>query len=137
MGLSPDEQNALDSLNKDQSILICKPDKGDGVVIMDKVDYYRKMDEMLKDTSKFRKINCDSNITNLTKFQQFLYYSKPKQNFNDEVYARVRPSAAVTPTLYGILKLHKPGIQCRPILASTGNLSMTVLYSSMKFSLHS
>jgi len=40
MGLSPDEQNVLDNLSKDQSILICKPDKRDGVVIMDKVDYY-------------------------------------------------------------------------------------------------
>jgi len=64
MGLYPDEQNALDNLSKDQSILICKPDKRDGIVIMNKVDYYRKMDEILKDTSKFRKVNCDSNLTN-------------------------------------------------------------------------
>jgi len=42
MGLSPDKQNALDNLSKDQSILIRKPDKGDGVVIMDKVDDYQK-----------------------------------------------------------------------------------------------
>jgi len=41
----------------------------------------------------------------------------------DEVYARARPSAAVTPTLYNIPKLHKPGIPCRLILASTGNFT--------------
>jgi len=89
---------------------------------MNKVDYvyYRKMDEILKDTSKFRKVNCDSNITNLTKLQRFLYYLKTKQNLNDEVCARVRPSAAVM-TLYGIPKLHKPGIPCKLILAFTGN----------------
>jgi len=42
---------------------------------------------------------------------------------NDEVYACVKPSAVVTPTLYGIPTFHKSGIPCRPILASTGNFT--------------
>ena len=48
------EFHAIKSLSKLKDIIIQKSDKGNSVVIMDKVDYIRKMDEILKDTSKFQ-----------------------------------------------------------------------------------
>ena len=36
-----------------------KPDKGKGVVILDKDDYNRKMDTILADKSKFQLLNED------------------------------------------------------------------------------
>ena len=37
-----------------------KPDKGNGVVILDKHDYDKKMDEILSDKSKFEHQNDDA-----------------------------------------------------------------------------
>ena len=44
----------------DNSIVIMKPDKGNGVVIVNKDDYYKKMDEILADTSKFELLDDDA-----------------------------------------------------------------------------
>ena len=45
--LSESEMNALKSLQRDRSILISKPDKGNGVVLMDKIDYKNKVNLIL------------------------------------------------------------------------------------------
>ena len=44
----------------DNSIVIMKPDKGNGVVIVNKDDYHKKMDEILADTSKFELLDDDA-----------------------------------------------------------------------------
>ena len=50
---------ALKSLSNDSSIVIIKPDKGNGVVILDKINYVSKMDDILQDSDKFVLINED------------------------------------------------------------------------------
>ena len=52
--------NILKDLGNDSSIVIMKPDKGNGVVLPNKDDYNKKMDEMLSDTSKFELLNDDA-----------------------------------------------------------------------------
>ena len=37
-----------------------KPDKGNGVVIVNKDDYHKKMDEILADSSKFELLDDDA-----------------------------------------------------------------------------
>lgn len=46
----------LKKLRNNDSIIICKPDKGNDVVIIDKNDYMNKMLDLLNDPSKFKKI---------------------------------------------------------------------------------
>ena len=48
-GLSPLEMEALLLIRKDKSLIICKPDKGNGVVLMNKTDYKEKMNTILSD----------------------------------------------------------------------------------------
>ena len=50
-----EELNILKDLRNDSNIM--KPDKGNGVVILDKHDYDKKMDEVLSDMSKFELLN--------------------------------------------------------------------------------
>ena len=49
----------LRNLSSDSSIIISKPDKGNGVVILNKQDYISKMNEILDDSTKFKKIHTD------------------------------------------------------------------------------
>ena len=54
--ISKEEMEALKSLSRDKSIVITRPDKGNGVVLMDKQDYISKVNSVLQDTTKFQKI---------------------------------------------------------------------------------
>ena len=115
--------SALKHLSKDETLIICKPDKGNGVVLTDKKEYVQKMNQLLGDCTKFRPVCADDNITNLASFQRFLYRmsSKKVPDLDAETYQRIRPVAAVTPTLYGLPKIHKDGTPLRPILSSCGS----------------
>ena len=54
--LSDDEEKAMISLSKDKSIVISRPDKGNGVVLMDKSSYISKVNLILTDATKFEKV---------------------------------------------------------------------------------
>ena len=45
-------RKALKSL-RNADIIITKPDKGNGVVLLDRSDYFSKLEMMVKDLSKF------------------------------------------------------------------------------------
>ena len=88
---------------------------------MDKVDYVEKMKNILSNRSRFQKVLRDDNITNLAKFQRFLYYLRKKSFLGKDIYDRIRPTSAVTHTLCKVPKLHKKEYPYRPILASNGS----------------
>ena len=48
--------NEIRTLASNKDIIICKPDKGRGVVILDKATYVTQMHKLLSDNSKFEKI---------------------------------------------------------------------------------
>ena len=68
VGISPEEMEALNFLKKDKSIIICKADKGNAVVLLNKLDYIDKMNCILSDPKRFKQVNYDNNIHNLDKF---------------------------------------------------------------------
>ena len=59
--LNPDKEliTTLQNLSKDKNIVIMKPDKGNGIVILNKEDYNSKMQDIISDTIKFKIINED------------------------------------------------------------------------------
>ena len=52
---------ALQNLSKNKNLIIQKSDKGNSVVIVDREDYIRKMNDILNDKKKFWKINMKDN----------------------------------------------------------------------------
>ena len=51
--------NVLEDLRNDSNIVIMKPDKGNGVVTLNKDDYNQKMENILTDESKFKRLDED------------------------------------------------------------------------------
>ena len=90
---------------------------------MNKQDYVQKMEHILHNKNQFQSVDSDDNIANLAMFQKFLYRLKKSGALETEIYNKIRPVAAATPTLYGLPKIHKEGTPCRPILASYDNFS--------------
>ena len=53
------QHGVLQILRKNKDIVIMKPDKGNGVVILDQKLYNSTIEEIISDTSIFQKLNED------------------------------------------------------------------------------
>ena len=49
----------LKNLSSDKAIIITRPDKGNGVVLLNKIDYITKMENILQDSTKFTRVETD------------------------------------------------------------------------------
>ena len=59
--ISKDDIRILKNLSKDPALVISRPDKGRGVVILNRTDYNNKIESILSDQAKFRLLGDDSN----------------------------------------------------------------------------
>ena len=50
---------AIDNLRKEDSIMILPADKGRSTVVMNKLDYIKKSNDLLDDTSTYKKLKSD------------------------------------------------------------------------------
>ena len=73
------QHRVLRNLRKNKDIVITKPDKGNGVVILDRKLYDNAIQEMNSDTSKFEKFNEDSILKCEASLQRFLRKLKRKK----------------------------------------------------------
>ena len=125
LNISRDQYNALLELSKNEDIIITCPDKGSGIVILNKADYIKKMEEIVADTTKFevckvqdlyqisRKIECKVRTT-------LLNLLKKSGHLTDDEYKRLYPNGSHIGVLYGLPKVHKPNVPTRPICSMVG-----------------
>ena len=59
----------LKNLRKDVAIL--KPDKRNGVVLINNVDYYQSLEHLFIDIKKFKQIDRDPTLTQLSTLQKY------------------------------------------------------------------
>jgi len=97
----------LNKLKSNTDIVITRPDKGSGVVILDKNVYNNSIKTMLSDTSKFRKLQKDPTLLREGQLQRRLLKAKKKGFFTDTEYAKVYPSGSRPARSYGLPKTHK------------------------------
>ena len=113
--------DTLRDLRRNDNIVITRPDKGNGVVVMNKKDYVQKMTSILSQEDKFQRIGkaetCDTTLLQERALQAFLLRQQKAGKISKGVYERVRPVGASRPRMYGIPKIHKDGTPLRPILS--------------------
>ena len=99
-----------------------KPDKGNGVVILNREDYNNKMSVIIDDPSKFKPLSTDQLKETLhreTKLRNFLKSLKKENVITDELYKKICPIGSRPPgILHGLPKVHKANIPVRPILSA-------------------
>ena len=123
---SQKELNTLKDLYNDNSIVIMKPDKGNGVVILNKDEYHKKMDEILADSSKFEILDDDAVKLTLKRENQVKAFLKKLKSDNcvtEKTYNELYPTGTRTGILYGLPKIHKSSIPFRPILSCINHYS--------------
>ena len=116
--MSYDERQAINRLKNDDTIVIAKADRGNVTVVLDKVDYDSKIEEHLTDKATYKKLNRNTTQSLKNKINySTLKKLKDKDSFDRETYITLYCSTAVTPTFYGLIKIHKVGEPIRPIVS--------------------
>ena len=59
--------NRIQAIKKNNKIVIAKPDKESGIVLLDKKEYLDKMNEILNDSTKFVKLKQTTEFDDLNK----------------------------------------------------------------------
>jgi len=108
-------------LGKNDSLYISKPDKGNGIVILNRSDYVDKMNTILSDTTKFTSV--DENCYKLTqrlelRLNKMLLLLHKANKLDKNTYDNLRAVGSNPGKLYGLPKTHKVGVPVRPILSA-------------------
>ncbi|CAH8820668.1 unnamed protein product, partial [Trichobilharzia szidati] len=109
---------ALKELRNRTDLVILKPDKGSGVVVMDRCDYKTKMLSILSDKSKFIADVPSDDIRKLEgKVNSHLVKLRGLDVIDKQEFNSLKPMGSDFPNLYGLPKIHKVDNPLRPILS--------------------
>ena len=99
------------------SIIIQKADKGNTVVIVDKVSHIQKMEELLSDTSKFVRVQFNPKHSVNKEIRHILDMEENIKNclddllknnyLSEEDYKQLKPVGSRPGIMYGLCKVHK------------------------------
>ena len=90
---------------KNKDIIITKPAKGNGVVILDRKLYDNAIQEIITGTFKFEKLNEDPTLKREASLQRFLRKLKHKNLFNENEFDKLYPSGFAPAHIYGTPKM--------------------------------
>ena len=120
--ITREEQRALRELKKDYTRVILTADKGLCLVVLDKDEYIKKAEELLKEIT-YKIIPTDPTNRQKNKLIQILKKIKEEGGMSEATYKKVYPTGAGIPKFYGLPKIHKAGVPLRPIVSSRGSVS--------------
>ena len=101
------QHRIFQDLRKNKDIVITNPDKGNGVVILDRKLYNNAIEEIISGTSKFQKLNEDETSKLEASQQSFLRKLIQKKKKNEIEYDKLYLSGSVPAHIYGAPKMHK------------------------------
>ena len=93
--------------NIKEKCLILKPDKGQGIVLIDKTGYYNSMERLFNDTRKFTLLQEDPTLRNLSTVETYLNTLHKRNEINIEDKNLMRPKFAQIGCAHGLRKIHK------------------------------
>ena len=115
----------LRQLKNRKEVMILKPDKGSGVVIMHRKVYSEQCLKIIDDKSTFKPLIRDPTLYREVKLQKLLRSLKSKGCLTDETYRIIYPKGSQPARFYGLPKIHKMNDKSqppklRPIVSSIG-----------------
>ena len=123
--LSSAEYKSINSLFKNDNIVIKPADKGSGIVILNKDDYIKEGERQLADTTFYKSIDSDLTQTHLGQIKEVVDKMLADEEITEKTHRYLITNCDRTPEFYLLPKIHKslvnpPG---RPIIS--GNDSPT------------
>ena len=90
-----------------QGCVILKPDKGNGIVLINKTECNLAMKKLFSDRSKFKVIQKDPTLTPLKTAQNYVNTMLKRKEIFEEEKKQLRPMAAQLGRTYELPKTHK------------------------------
>ena len=118
--ISKEEAKATQEFKRDQDKIILTANKWVSMVVMDKEDYIKKSEDLLKQTT-YRELAADPTNKYKKKLINLLKTIKSEGGINNNTYKRLYPTGTVSPKYYGLPKIHKAGVPLRPIISRRGS----------------
>ncbi|XP_052738615.1 uncharacterized protein LOC128198277 [Bicyclus anynana] len=95
---------------------VLKADKGNATVLLNVSDYEKKIDDLLKDTTTYKKVNYNPTARVTRKTTKLI--RDYRNVIGDDVSNNLlRPRNIQPPKLYGLPKIHKCDVPLRPIVS--------------------
>ena len=129
-----DDEKVIKNLIENKNICILKQDKGKGVVIVNRTDYFNKCLNLI-DNDKFKKLDVDPTKKLEGQIQRAL--RKIKSTITEKEYRELYPQGSKPAQFYGTAKVHKVPVTSknvndlplRPIISNIG----TATYKTSKY----
>ena len=128
--LSDSEFQALKNLSHlKKEVIIQNSDKGSSVVLVNKSDYIRHIEDILKDINKFEKVSLKKGILSFAvnheeHINKQLRSISKNGSLTEQQYKKVKAVGSNPGILYGLCKVHKTVVDVcplfRPILSAIG-----------------
>ena len=126
--MTPEQYSVLKGLRNNQEIVIQRPDKGGGVVVMDAESYATKLQSLISDPEKFQK--CSNAQISSVKTEINKIAKKYKDNDQTKhIFKNLNRIGEYGPGhLYGVPKIHKDPNDppLRPIIRMSGTITHDV-----------
>ena len=113
-------QVALKDLRKNPRIHLTKADKSNAVVILDKEEYVKKLDELLSDENTYCVLRKNPTAETVQKFNSTMKRLLKGKPDLEKSFSTVNPNL---PYMYGLVKTHKENNPLRPVISSVGSVS--------------
>ena len=122
-----EQRAALKELSQSSVKKVYFYDKGTGFVILNNEDTIQKIEEQIRESIVS---NTDPTPALTSKIQKHLATFCKQQKFETRTYFQLYPSDPIPPSLYGVIKAHKPE-KCYPMRAIVSTIG-TPTYSKKK-----
>ena len=90
-----------------KDVEIVKAHKGNGVVFIYNVDYYQTLEQLFIDKKKFKQINKDLTMTQLSTFQSYLRSLFKRGELAEQQYKNLRPQNTRAERAHALPKIRK------------------------------
>ena len=137
LNIRKEEFLALKGLSSNKDIILQRADKGNSVVLVNKVDYIKRTKELLLDVSKFKEITVEPGKETNPLLQhegKLTEFPKPvKSSVTTDLYKHLYLQCSQPGIMYRLPKIHKPLVNGFPKLKPILSVINTDTYKWAKF----
>ena len=116
--LSDEELAALKTLKLNNNIVICKADKGNCIVILNKDAYMRKAENILKGKQFVPLDNEKFHREREQELNKYIFSLFKKGVIDNKLHFQLQSTSSSFSVFYGLPKVHKTGYPIRPIIST-------------------
>ena len=104
--ITKEQRLAVKEITDCKDEVILPADKGKATVVMKKGDYNGKLQQLLSDSTTYRKLPKDPTPTQECKVTRILKKLEKDREIPTRLYNKLRPSGSFPPRIYGLPKTH-------------------------------